>query len=65
MKINVDAEVMDGGVVGLGMVTRTDRGGLMAVEVMRYNAKWKPELAEPKAARFRLLVASRLNLVKI
>lgn len=31
----------------------------------RYNAKWKPGLVEPMAARLGLLVASTFNLVEI
>lgn len=57
VKINVDASVMEGGMIVLGAIIRDDTGLLLAVGVHGINAHWKANLAEVMAARFGLLVA--------
>ena len=55
VKINVDAAILEEGVVGLGMVVHNEEGDLV-VGVKRLMAGRKANLAEVVAARFELIV---------
>lgn len=65
VKVNVDAHVMHGNGVSMGMIIRDEHGSIKAAGVKRIASNWAPELAEAGAARFGLDVARRLGFDRV
>ncbi|XP_021714671.1 uncharacterized protein LOC110682644 [Chenopodium quinoa] len=64
VKVNTDAHVVDGVLVGLGVVIRDSEGCLLVCATRRCPAT-TPEVAEAMAVRYGLQVARRLGYSKV
>lgn len=61
VKFNVDAAVMEGGVIGLGVLARNNNGKFVPVALKRLQA----ELAEVMTLRYGLIVAGAHGFTKV
>lgn len=65
VKVNVDAHVIGGVMVGMGTVIRDHEGKLLVAATKRLRVDWTAEMAEVAAARQGLLLARRLGYDKV
>ncbi|KAL2893377.1 Transcription-repair-coupling factor [Bienertia sinuspersici] len=65
VKINVDAQLRDDGIIGFGAVIRDHRGKIQVTVVHRIEASWKATMEEAHAALFDVQLASRLGYTEV
>ncbi|XP_021761158.1 uncharacterized protein LOC110725990 [Chenopodium quinoa] len=65
IKFNVDAHIVVGLYISLGVVDRDENGGVLLDAVRRYAGEWEVEMAEAAAVRFGMNIDCRFNYQKI
>lgn len=65
MRVNTDAALLGDAGVGLGVVIRDSEGMVHAMVVRRILVHWTAALAEAMAAKFGLIIARRLGLMRV